>query len=227
MYSFYINQKEEIDILNDMLADGGGCSIAERANQYHIPLEIARKCDKEKVPKELIEFVKKSYTEKEKELELALSFHTDFWNRNGQKLKEKLTKWMEQDVPPFRVRLQVLCDGISDWEGTNIAINAFQYLNKEIAWEMVVIWETILALTFQKIRAKYPKQIYSDEIVWAVSEMTACAIINTEFDVTWNIGYRQLANHQEHIIQFYKGRKNFSDFLENQLLYFKDRDIRS
>ena len=52
MYSFYINQKEEIDILNDMLADGGGCSIVERANQYHIPLEIACKCDKEKVPKE-------------------------------------------------------------------------------------------------------------------------------------------------------------------------------
>ena len=226
MYSFYTNQKEEITVLNDMLADGSGCTVAERAKQYHIPLEIARKCSKKKIPQKLVDYVKKMYQEKEKDLEKALKFHTIFWERNGQELKEKLTRLMEQDIPPFRVRLQVLCDGISDWEGTNIAINAFQYLNKEIAWDAVVIWETILALTFQRIRTKYPKGVYSDEIVLAVAEMSACAIINSEFDYTWHIGYRQLAPHQEHIIQLYKTRKNFSEFLEKQLIYFKDKNIR-
>jgi len=225
MYSFYINQKEEITVLNDMLADGGGCSITERAKQYHIPLEIARKCNKKKVPQELVDYVKKMYQEKKNDLEKALKFHTNFWERNGENLKEKLMKLMEQEIPIFRVRLQVLCDGISDWEGTNIAINAFQYLNQKIAWDAVVIWETILALTFQRIRTKYSKEIYSDEVVWAVAEMSACALINTEFDVTWNIGYRQLAPHQGHIVRLYKSRKNFSEFLENQLLYFKDKDI--
>ena len=226
MYSFYINPKEEIDVLNDMMSDGSGCTVAERAEQYSIPLEIAHKCNKKEVPPELIDYVQRAYTEKKKELKEAISFHTDFWGRNGQTLKEKLMKLMEQDIPSFRVRLQVLCDGISDWEGTNIAINAFQYLNKEIAWDAVVIWETILALTFQRVRSKYPKEIYSDEIVWAVAEMSACAFINSEFDYTWHIGYRQLAPHQEHIIHLYKTKNNFSEFLEKQLIYFKDKNIR-
>lgn len=225
MYSFYLNQQEEIDILNDMLSGWSGCTVAERAKQYHVPMKIATKCSKKRIPQELIDYVQKTYQKKEKDLEKALTFHKDFWHRNGDKCQQKLSKLMEQEIPPFRVRLQALCDGISDWEGTNIAINAFQYLNKNIAWEAVVLWETILALTFQRIRKKYSQEIYSDEIVWAVSELTACAIINTDFNVTWKIGYCQLAPHQEKIIQLYKSRKNFSDFLKKTLTYLKSKDI--
>ena len=212
MYIFYLNQQEEISVLNDMLSGWSGCSVAERAEQYHIPLEIAVKCHK-KIPQELIDYVQKTYQKKEKDLEKALAFHTDFWNRNGDECQQKLSKLMEQEIPPFRVRLQALCDGISEWEGTNIAINAFQYLEKNIAWETIIVWETILALTFQRIRKKYSKEIYSDDIVWAVSELTACAIINTDFHVVWHIGYSQLAPHQERVIELYKTRKNFPDFL--------------
>ena len=226
MYSLYINKQEEINILNEMLVGEAGCTKEDRAKQYHIPLKIAQKCIGQKeAPKELVDFVNKTYQEKEKDLEKALAFHTDFWNRNGNKCREKLTKLMEQEIPDFRVRLQTLCDGISDWEGTNIAVNAFQYLDKDIAWDAVLIWETVLGLTFQRIRKKYPKEIYSDEIVWAVAEMTSCAIINTDFNVTWNIGYRLLAPHQEKVITLYKGRKNFPDFLEKMLDYFKDKGI--
>lgn len=226
MYSFYINKQEEINILNEMLVGEAGCTKEDRARQYHVPLEVAQKCVGQKdPPKELIDFVNKAYQEKEKDLEKALAFHIDFWGRNGNKCRQKLSTLMEQEIPDFRVRLQVLCDGISDWEGTNVAINAFQYLNKNIAWDAILIWETILALTFQRIRKKYSKEIYSDEVVWAVSEMTSCAIINTDFDVTWNIGYRLLAPHQENVIKMYKSRKNFTDFLEKMLAYFKDKKI--
>ena len=208
-----------------MLVGEAGCTKEERAKQYHVPLEIAKKCIGQKEPpKDLVDFVGKAY--QQSDLEKAFAFHVDFWNRNGNKCREKLSKLMEQKIPDFRVRLQVLCDGISDWEGTNIAINAFQYLNKNIAWDAVLIWETILALTFQRIRKKYPKEIYSDEIVWAVSEMTSCAIINTDFNVIWKIGYHLLAPHQEKVIELYKNRKNFSDFLEKMLNYFKDKEIQ-
>ena len=226
MYSFYISKQEEINVLNEMLVGKAGCTKEDRSKQYHVPLEIAQKCIGQKEPpKELVDFVNKTYQEKAMDLEKALSFHVNFWARNGNKCRKKLTKLMEQEIPEFHVRLQALCDGISDWEGTNIAINAFQYLDKNIAWDAIVIWETILALTFQRIRKKYSKEIYSDEVVWAVAEMTSCAIINADFDVVWNIGYRLLAPHQEKVIKLYKNRKNFPDFLEKMLDYFKDKGI--
>ncbi|MBQ4471774.1 MAG: hypothetical protein II942_00795 [Alphaproteobacteria bacterium] len=226
MYTFYVNKQEEINTLNEMLVGEAGCTKAERAKQYHIPLKIAEKCMGEKAPpKELVDFVNEAYEKGKKDLEKSLAFHNDFWHKNGNECCEKLHQLMEQKIPEFRVRLQALCDGISDWEGTNIAINAFQYLNKNMAWHAILIWETILALTFQRIRKKYPEKIYSDEIVWAVSEMTSCAIINTDFNVCWNIGYRSLAPHQDKVLEIYKNRKNFSEFLETMLDYFKDKGI--
>ena len=226
MYSFYINKEEEISTLNKMLSGWSGCTIDERSEQYHIPLEIAVKCHKEKAPQELIDYVQKIYQEKETDLKQALAFHTDFWNRNSNECQQKLAELMEQDIPLFRVRLQALCGGISDWEGTNVAISAFEYLNGNPVWYSTLVWETILALTFQRIRKKYSKEIYSDNTVWAVSEMSACSLINTDFNVSWKIGYSQLAPHQEKIIRLYKTRKNFLDFLEKQLAYFKDKDIQ-
>ena len=226
MYTFYLDKQEEINILNEMLAGETGCTKEDRAKQYHIPLEIAQKCVGQKEPpKELVDFVDKTYQRKEKDLEKSLAFHRDFWNKNGNNYREKLHQLMEQEIPEFRVRLQALCDGISDWEGTNVAINAFQYLEENIAWDAILIWETILALTFQRIRKQYPKEIYSDEIVWAVAEMTSCAVINTDFNVSWKIGYRLLAPHQDNVLKIYRNRKNFSEFLEKMLDYFKDKGI--
>ena len=82
-----------------------------------------------------------------------------------------------------------------------------------------------MALTFQRIRKKYTKKIYSDEVVWAVSEMTSCAIINTDFNVRWKIGYRLLAPHQDKVMEIYRNRKNFSDFLKQMLVYFNKQKI--
>lgn len=225
MYSFYLNKQEEIDILNHMLSDGGGCSVAERAEQYHIPLNIAQKCSKEKVPQELIEYVNKVYQEKENDLKKSLVFHTDFCSKNKDKW-QMIAQSMEQEVPIFRVRLQSLCGGISNWEGTNIAINAFEYLNGHPAWYATLIWETILALTFHRIRQKYLKDVYSDNTVWAVSEMTSCAIINTDFHILWDIGYRQLAPHQKKVLNMYHSKKSFNTFLEEMLDYFVQQNIR-
>ncbi len=226
MYTFYLSKQEEINILNEMLSGETGCTKEGRAEQYHIPLAIAQKCTGQKdPPKELVNFVNKVYQEKGKDLEKSLVFHSDFWGENGDRCCKKLHQLMDQKIPEFRVRLQVLCDGISDWEGTNVAINAFQYLDKSIAWDAILIWETILSLTFQRIRKKYPRKIYSDEIVWAVAEMTSCAIINTDFNVNWKIGYLQLAPHQDKVLEIYKGRKDFPDFLEKMLDYFKNKEI--
>lgn len=225
MYSFYLNEDEEIQTLNKMLADGGVCSVSQRAEQYHIPFDIARKCSKEKVPCELIDFIKKCYQERHEGLEKALTFHLDFWNRNSPECQRKLNKIMQQDIPEFNVRLNVKCGGISDWVGTNLAINAFDYLSQNPVWYSTLIWETILALSFQRIRHKYPCSVYNDATVWAVSEMSACAIINQEFNVCWNIGYDQLAPHQANVIQYYQDKKDFTDFLEKLLKYFAEKEI--
>ena len=206
MYSFYVSKQEEIRILNEMLVGVEVCTKEERAKQYHIPLEIAQKCQEQKEPpKELIDFVNKAYQEKAADLQKAVTVHRDFWHKNGAKIRKILSELLEQKIPHFNVLLSVLCAGISDWEGTNISVNAFSYQNCS-AWYSIVLWETILALTFQRIRKKYSQKIYSDEVVWAVAEMTSCAIINTDFDVTWNIGYRLLTPHQEKVIKTYKNR---------------------
>ena len=226
MYSFYLNEQEEMNILNKMLSGESGCSKEERAKQYHVPLEIAKRCsDPKRVPQELIDFVHKMHQEKTEDLKKSLSFHIDFWKRNGEKCHNMLNQLMEQEIPGFRVRLDTLCGGISDWVGTNVSINAFEYLNGNPVWYSTLVWETILALTFHRIRQKYTEKIYSDEIVWAVSEMTSCALINADFNVDWQIGYSQLFPHQETVIQMYKNRQNFTDFLEQILLYFKDKKI--
>ena len=47
-----------------------------------------------------------------------------------------------------------------------------------------------------------------------------------QYSEKWKIGYSQLAPHQDHIIQLYHTRKNFPDFLEKQLNYFKDKNIQ-
>lgn len=221
IYTFYINESEEIKTLNEMLQEAEGISDTSRAQEYHIPLEIAQKCQKDFPPKELIDFVHNAYLSRQKELEEALDFYNHYWTGEGQKHLEKIAQIMDQKIPPFRVRLDLFCSGTSDWFGTNISIHAFDYKLNSSAWYATLLWETILALTFHQIRSKYPKEDLPDNIVWAISEMTSCAIINCDFPVIWKMGYTQLFPHQENIMTLYKSKQNFSDFLEKMITYLR------
>ncbi len=226
-YTFYIDEAAEIATLNEMLSDGGGCSVLERANQYNIPVEIAQKCKSEKIPSELTDFVHREYVKSKSTLYEAIKYHQNYWDGVGQKHLKKISKIMGQKIPHFRVRLDLFCTGTSDWYGTDISIKAFEYKYNPSVWYSTILWETILAMTFQKIRQKYPSEKFSDNVLWMVSEMTSCAIINSEFPIVWRIGYPQLLPHQEQVIQFYKNKKTFSDFLEKLLGYFSSLDIKN
>ncbi len=219
-YAFYIDEGEEISTLNEMLLGAGGCSSEDRAKEYGIPVAIAQKCQKGKIPSELTDFVRQGYLKNKPALDEALQFHYDYWTGKGQQHLQKISTVMGQKIPDFRVRLDLFCSGTSDWVGTNISIQAFEYKNNPSAWYFSVLWETILAITFQKIRQKYTPEQFSDSLVWAVSEMTSCAIINTEFPVIWNIGYAQLFPHQQKVIQLYQQRRSFHQFIESVLQYF-------
>lgn len=220
IYTFYIDESEEVSTLNEMLQGCEGCSAQERAKEYGIPLKIAQKCGMKTAPAELADFVHQTYLKKKSALSQALQYHQTYWADEGQRHLEKVAKIMGQKLPAFRVRLDLFCSGTSDWAGTNISVQAFAYKTNPSAWYASILWETILAITFQKIRQKYSKKQLSDAVVWAVSEMTSCAMINCEFPITWNIGYTQLFPHQKHILQLYRYTADFSDFLNQLIDYF-------
>lgn len=132
MFKFYLDEAGEREILQQMFSGWSGCSVKERALQYGIPLDIARQCEKTDVPcPALADYLAKGYVLYRKELKQALTFHKRYWREHRLETKEKLKNIFGHKIPPYTVRLNLQCDGISNWYGTDISINAFQYLRPE------------------------------------------------------------------------------------------------
>lgn len=225
MFKFYLDEAGEREILQQMFSGWSGCSVKERALQYGIPLDIARQCEKTDVPcPALADYLAKGYVLYRKELKQALTFHKRYWREHRLETKEKLKNIFGHKIPPYTVRLNLQCDGISNWYGTDISINAFQYLRPEKHRHVrTLLWELILSQTFMDIRKRYSADKFDDNQVWGMAELTAVSCIQTDFEHNsedWSIGYEELEPRRDMVKFIYQRRKNFRDYLEQLTDYF-------
>lgn len=231
LFKFYTDEAAELSCLQDMFHGWSGVTVEERARQYGIPAHIARKSEGTKRRNAaLAAFLKAGYQTYGKELKQSLSFHRAFWKKDSPAYLARLEKIFGHKLPPYRVRLNLQCDGISDWHGTDISINAFLYLrpHKSGHWESL-LWELILSLTFQDIRKKVSPAELSDNQVWGISELTAVCVIQIAFQddkTDWSIGYPELEPRRAEIKALFRARKDFDDYLDKTISCFRDAPLR-
>lgn len=218
-FLFYCDENEEAAVLQEMLSKWSGVSVESRAKQYGIPADVAALCGREKdVSQRLKDFLHEKYVLYAAELELSLKFHTRFWDNDGRCYVETAEKIMQICFPDYKVRLSVQLGGISDWNGANIAVNAFCYLYADKSEHIrIVLWETILSQTFQIIRRRYPAEIACDKTVWGISELTALLILGEILGLNVDAGfgdYVQLNPYIPAFKGFYLGRSDFEDYID-------------
>ena len=222
LFNFYANKRGELETLQSMLAgDIGG---VDRAQQYGIPPDIADRVERGKQSDELQQYLFEKYRMLEKELTQSLRFHQKFWDKNSAHYAKRFAKILGHEMPPYTVRLNVQADGISNWSGTDVSINAFTYLGpwKEGMMIQAMILETMLSQTFIDIRKKWPEEELDNLHAWGAAELSALAIYQTDFcESDWAIGYPQLEPHRGAIKKLYALRKDFQSYLENVVKYFK------
>jgi hypothetical protein len=224
LFDFYIDFDGELDVLHDMLA--GDVGNVDRAAQYGIPSDIAAKVKPGKKCPALKSFLKKSYGDFEAELSQSLAFHKKYFKKSP--ICAKLEKIVGHKIPTYTVRLNVQTGGISNWRGTDISINAFDYLRnfKGGFAEQALVWESMLSQAFQDIRRKYGGDYLDDYNVWGISELTAVAIYQTDFFASdWPIGYPQLEPRRRNLKKLYQARKNWPSYLDAAVASFKKRPL--
>lgn len=229
-FLFYSDENEEAAVLSEMLSGWSGVSVESRAKQYGIPADVAALCGCQKeVPLRLRDFLHEKYVLYAAELKQSLMFHTAFWDNEGRGYVEAAEKIMQVRFPDYKVRLSVQLGGISDWEGTRIAANAFCYLYANKSEHIrIVLWETILSQTFQIIRSRYPAEIICDEAVWGISELTALLILGEILGLNVDAGfgdYVQLNPHIPAFKDFYQKRRDFNDYIDKTVQHMRQNPL--
>ena len=159
-FLFYCDENEEAAVLQEILSKWSGVSVESRARQYGIPADVAALCGREKdVSSRLKDFLHEKYVLYAAELELSLKFHTRFWDNDGRCYVETAEKIMQICFPDYKVRLSVQLGGISDWNGANIAVNAFCYLyadkSEPVSYTHLDVYKRqVLLQTSQEYRPK-------------------------------------------------------------------------
>jgi len=224
LFKFYTNETEEFETLFGMiLSKMDATNTINRVAQYGIPSSITL----DKTGKLLKKFLHDKYKMFGRELKQSLRFHKSYLSKNNAHIYQTLCDIFGHDIPTYHVRLDIQLAGISNWNDTNISINAFSYLNryKENHALLSLIWETALSQTFIDIRKKYSARQINDKKVWAISELTAIAIWKIEFyKYDWdgvNVGYPELIPYQDKISKLYKSRKNFDEYIDSAVKIFK------
>lgn len=231
LFKFYLDEQGEYRTLLGMLGGQDASNTVNRAYQYGIPADIASKVKYGKDCPELKSFLHKKYKEFSAELKQSLKFHKKFWKKDSPFYKEKIEKILGHKMPTYLIRLNMQTDGISNWSGTDISINAFKYLQRFKSGHMIldIIWESMLSQTFIDIRKKYSKKDINDLNVWGISELTATiGIYQNDISPTsiWDIGYMELVPYQDTIRKLYKNRKSFEDYLDKVVEYFKKNPLK-
>jgi hypothetical protein len=225
LFNFYIDKDQEVSAAAHILFGCDMSSTIDRASQYGIPAGDAQSEDK------LKEFLHDRHAMFAKELKQSLAYHKHFWNeKTCSEYREKFENILGHEMPDYNVRLDCQLQGISNWTDPNISISAFGYLRPFKYGEMVVelIWESMLSQTFVDVRKKWTIDAINDKNVWALSELAAVSIYQTDFCKSdWAIGYPELEPFRQTIKKIYAGRKNFADFLAQGVKFFQDNPIES
>jgi hypothetical protein len=201
-----------------MLGGGGVAPDFDRAGQYGVPPDVT----------DITRWLAEKYKEFDVELKQSLLFHQKFWEAHSDYYRKKFESVLGHEMPAYNVRLNAQADGISDWGGTNISINAFMYLRPFKTGEMVrdLVLESMLSQTFMNVRKRRGAPEMNDKNVWGLAELTAIAIYQTDFCKSdWQIGYKELEPHRGNIKKIYAERKNFQTYLDAAIAYFKNNRL--
>jgi hypothetical protein len=219
LFNFYIDEDKEYDALAYMLSGGDASDTVDRAGQYGIPSDIARPGGA------LKNYLRKKYAEFGAELKQSLAYHEKFWNqKTSGEYRAGFEKILEHEMPDYDVRLSCQLGGMSDWYGTDISINAFEYLGRFKSGHMIqaLVWESMLSQIFQDIRRRWNAEEIDDKKVWGVSELGAVSIYQTDFFKSdWPIGYRELEPYRAAVKKLYASRESFRGFLEKSTELFR------
>ncbi len=227
MFEFYISPDTEKQKLMDMFCvPGVGVSLEYRANQYHFPIETARKMyDRPRYEwdKEVDTLIKSEHLKNKNEMQKAITFFKDFWHKNTAIYQEPLFQFFQKEIPTYRVLLACYLDVISNWSEPDIVINFKQYRHSNVLHSVYsLLFETVLSQIFIHIRATNNSDILPDETAWGLSELSACVILNRLYPAFRNsrlTGYPQLDKHIQSFEERTGDAATLSDFLEKVIAF--------
>jgi len=232
LFDFYIDERGEYQGLLAMLNGDFTSNAQYRAEGYGIPNDIAAQIRADAECPALATFLKQRYREYHAELRQSLRFHKKFWKQHGAEYKEKFEKILGHEMPTYTVRLALQASGFSNWHDPDITCYAFEYLRPYKTGHMILtlVWESMLSQTFIDIRKKHPESDIDDYNTWGISELTAVVgVYQTDISPQsgdWDIGYSELVPYQKKIRELYRNRKNFDDYLEKAVKYFKKNPLK-
>lgn len=221
MIELYISKDAEKQKLMDMFCvnDVGAC-LEERVQQYHFSLSLARDMYNEprhKWDEKLENFLDCAYATNLSLLTKAKQHFEKIWQEKGYYYFGILNSFFETKIPTYRVLIAYYLDVISNWHEPDIVINYKNYQNENPLYHIYgVLFEITLSQIFINTRKIKTKQELSNNTLWAISELSACAILNTkypEFKNSTLTGYKALDKYTNTFIELAKKTSNYNDFI--------------
>ncbi len=162
-------------------------------------------------------FLEETYLTNLSILNQAKQHFEKIWSEKGNYYFDVLNTFFKEKIPTYRVLIAYYLDVISNWQEPNIVVN-YQTFQKENPLYHIygVLFEITLSQIFIKTRELKTKQELSDTLLWGISELSACAILNTkypEFKNSTLTGYENLDNHAKTFIEIAKKTSNFNNFI--------------
>ena len=200
MLDFYISIETEKNKLMDMFCiQDVGFSLEKRAEQYHFPLDLAKKMynlPRYQWDRKLEDFLSQAYQKNKNKLDNALSFFQGYWTQHNENYFEPINCFFDTPIPSYQVLLAHFLDAISNWSEPNIVLNAYSYQTPNPLYHTyTLLYEIILSQVFIRTRQiKSPKEALDDKL-WMASELTAFSFLATtfpEFSKVSGTGYPQV-----------------------------------
>ncbi len=225
MIKLYISKDTEKQKLMDMFCvNSVGISHKKRSIQYNFPYSLAEEMYKKpryEWDEKLEDFLENTYKKNLPTLKQAQQHFEKIWSEKGNYYFDVLNTFFKEPIPTYRVLIAYHLDVISNWQEPNIVVN-YQTFQKENPLYHIysVLFEITLSQIFIKTRELKTKQELPDAQLWGISELSACAILNTrypEFKNSTQTGYENLDKYASNFIEIAKNTKNYQDFISHIL----------
>lgn len=217
----YISKDAEKQKLMDIFCvNSVGISLENRVQQYHFSLPLAE--DMYKKPRhewdeKLENFLEDAYLTNLPILIKAKQHFENIWEKKGDYYLGILNSFFEKKIPTYRVLIAYYLDVISNWHEPNIVVNYKTFQKENPLYHIYdVLFEMTLSQIFINTRKIKTKKDLPDIELWGISELSACAILNTkypEFKNSTLTGYENLDKHAKTFIDIAAKTSNFNDFI--------------
>ncbi len=233
VFEFYLSAFQEKNFLVDLFQQDDPMGVSARAQQCHFPVELAEQIHRDGLQKNRVALetlMQETYTKNAHRLQQAVAFFKDYWAHNEKLWIPELERVIGGKMPPYYVLVTYFIAGVSDWYGTNIAVNGSLSQHKTpLAHVDVVLFEALLSHSFRRACQLMNRPI-SEFQVWAMAELAAFCVLEATFDNLSRpekTGYEQVDSFIPVARQLYRDRTSFDDFLMQLLHLFEGEDVIS